>query len=348
MSSNCSIADALHRIDKAISLYADSGIPELDEFHNLLIYWREEIINSFTIAVSYCFLIRDIPAIRFCINSFKRQFSFGINLVGANIAYVINTNIYSAIIGKFYSLKELGLFSQNMKCFSICINTVSMVIDKASFSVLSRQQNEAETLYEKSGRISRYIYMLIFPFCGTIAVLSQPAVTALLGKQWTESAWILSVLMLGSFPLTIKAVYRNLFKTAGLTKNIFHIELVCCAATIFLVLIATRFSFVATVFCLVISQFFSVFLFLLQIKKIFDIKLINCLKDMLNPILATIVCSSGAFLFYHFCLLRYFDDWGCIIIGGVTAMIIASVFYLLTQNKEFLVIFKNIKVHSAK
>ena len=48
LNSNCSIADAPHRIDKAISLFADSGIPELDEFHNLLINWREEIINSFT------------------------------------------------------------------------------------------------------------------------------------------------------------------------------------------------------------------------------------------------------------------------------------------------------------
>jgi transposase len=37
------------KIDKAISLFADSGISELDEFHNLLLNWREEIINSFTI-----------------------------------------------------------------------------------------------------------------------------------------------------------------------------------------------------------------------------------------------------------------------------------------------------------
>ena len=48
LNNNCTIADATHKIDQAISLFADSGIPELDEFHNLLINWREEIINSFT------------------------------------------------------------------------------------------------------------------------------------------------------------------------------------------------------------------------------------------------------------------------------------------------------------
>ena len=49
LNSNCSIAEAPYKIDKAISLFADSGISELDEFHNLLLNWREEIINSFTI-----------------------------------------------------------------------------------------------------------------------------------------------------------------------------------------------------------------------------------------------------------------------------------------------------------
>ena len=48
LNNNCTIANATQKIDQAISLFADSGIPELDEFHNLLINWREEIINSFT------------------------------------------------------------------------------------------------------------------------------------------------------------------------------------------------------------------------------------------------------------------------------------------------------------
>ena len=48
MNNNCTIADATRKINQAISLFADSGIPELDEFHNLLKNWQEEIINSFT------------------------------------------------------------------------------------------------------------------------------------------------------------------------------------------------------------------------------------------------------------------------------------------------------------
>ena len=37
------------RIDEAISIFANCGIPEYEEFHILLVNWREEIINSFTV-----------------------------------------------------------------------------------------------------------------------------------------------------------------------------------------------------------------------------------------------------------------------------------------------------------
>ena len=49
LNSNYSISEAPRKIDQAINLFADSGLSELDEFHNLLVNWREEIINSFTI-----------------------------------------------------------------------------------------------------------------------------------------------------------------------------------------------------------------------------------------------------------------------------------------------------------
>ena len=42
------MTDATLKIGLAISLFAYLEIPELDEFYNLLINWREEIIYSFT------------------------------------------------------------------------------------------------------------------------------------------------------------------------------------------------------------------------------------------------------------------------------------------------------------
>ena len=49
LNAQVTLKTAPVRIDEAISIFGNCGISEYEEFHLLLVNWREEIINSFTI-----------------------------------------------------------------------------------------------------------------------------------------------------------------------------------------------------------------------------------------------------------------------------------------------------------
>lgn len=49
LNAQVTLKTAPVRIDEAISIFGNCGIAEYEEFHFLLVNWREEIINSFTI-----------------------------------------------------------------------------------------------------------------------------------------------------------------------------------------------------------------------------------------------------------------------------------------------------------
>ena len=49
LNSQSTLKTAPTKIDEAIHIFSDCGIEEYEEFHTLLINWREEIINSFTV-----------------------------------------------------------------------------------------------------------------------------------------------------------------------------------------------------------------------------------------------------------------------------------------------------------
>lgn len=49
LNSQTTLKTAQIKIDEAIRIFADCGIEEYEEFHTLLVNWREEIINSFTV-----------------------------------------------------------------------------------------------------------------------------------------------------------------------------------------------------------------------------------------------------------------------------------------------------------
>ena len=48
-NESSSLETACDGLSKAINAFADSGIPEYDEFYTLLVNWTEEIVNSFTV-----------------------------------------------------------------------------------------------------------------------------------------------------------------------------------------------------------------------------------------------------------------------------------------------------------
>ena len=48
-NESSSLETARDGLSKAINAFADSGIPEYDEFYTLLVNWTEEIVNSFTV-----------------------------------------------------------------------------------------------------------------------------------------------------------------------------------------------------------------------------------------------------------------------------------------------------------
>lgn len=49
LNKQATLQTATIRTDETISIFGNCGINEYEEFHLLLVNWREEIINSFTV-----------------------------------------------------------------------------------------------------------------------------------------------------------------------------------------------------------------------------------------------------------------------------------------------------------
>lgn len=49
LNNKATIENASEKIDEAIEMFSNCGIEEYSEFHGLLVNWRDEIINSFTV-----------------------------------------------------------------------------------------------------------------------------------------------------------------------------------------------------------------------------------------------------------------------------------------------------------
>ena len=127
----------------------------------------------------------------------------------------IYTNLQSFIIGKWYSAKDLGFYSQARKLEEIPTNALSSVVNDVSFPAFSELQDEKVRLRASLRKTIKSITYLNMPLFALLIVIAQPLIRLLYGMQWDTSVNYFRILCLSSMIYTLNTVNTNVIKSLG-------------------------------------------------------------------------------------------------------------------------------------
>ena len=106
----------------------------LSGYHVWSLVWQQlsrQFINSFLLWISN----KWYPKFKFSLSSFKELFGFGSKILGANLINTIYKNIFNIVIGKIYSVEQLGQYTIAEQFNQILTNNLTSVIQRVSFPV---------------------------------------------------------------------------------------------------------------------------------------------------------------------------------------------------------------------
>lgn len=246
-------------------------------------YWAliyQNVSATFLGSLGAYIYSRHFPGIKFNFQIFKEQFSFGINLMGANLLNSLSTNIGNNIIGKFFNLSLTGQYVQASKLQGISTSMISSVVDKTFFPHFARINHDINQIHQKGKELTRRMFAYCFPMFLVVIFFAKFIVNILLGSQWIECTPMLQVLMIASFPALGKAMNRNLLKSTGNTKSIFFIELYS-TIVLFVTLSVAIFakSFWLIVISFVVTQFVAYILSVIYLHKKLSFRLWDLFVD---------------------------------------------------------------------
>jgi len=161
------------------------------------------------------------PKFTFSTELLKKHWNFGAKLLGASLLKVGYQNIYVQLIGKTLHLKDAGFFNQANRLNDVPQNIISYPFERVVFPMLANTSN----LSKKINHISRIFAITIVPLLLLGSLISKDIVPLMLGKNWTESGWILSYLLLGSVGSSLEALYRSFIKSTGKTSILLKYEI---------------------------------------------------------------------------------------------------------------------------
>lgn len=266
------------------------------------------------------------PSFIFSKDRFFYHFNYGYKLLLANFLSGTTTNLYNAVVGKFYSLNTAGSFERAFTLNNYPLMVLTQIIGKVSFPLLSKIQEDKEYLHEVFIKLVQFAFFVSAPIMIILSATAKPLILTLLGEKWSESIPIFQILCFGGIFYTLQALNVNTIKIYGRTDYILKGEVFLKVLMVILSGTALYFGFYLFLWSIVLNSFFTLLINMHYCSKVINTTIKQQLLSMLPMLLIAIITFGSIEL-----SLYYLDTFGGVseVIRLFFSVSLGAIVYLL-------------------
>lgn len=264
------------------------------------------------------------PAIHFSREAFKHHFSYGGYLTLSSLLGALSNNLYSIVIGKMYTPKDLGLFDKSFALQTIPTIMVSNVVNTVSFPLLAKYRDDKTSLKQVFRKIMRMVNMLIHPLLIALLVFAQPILVLLYTVKWVDAVPYFQILCLYGIWVPASFYSTNIFKVLGKTKELLKLELLKRSIQLVMLVLVAPFGVIYIAVGVSLFSFISFMINLRFCSKYIAYTFTEQLTDTLPSLLISVMAAAVAYGLYI--ALEAYTDLGVVhliaalLLGGLTYM----------------------------
>lgn len=157
--------------------------------------------------------------------SFKEMSSFGLFTTLSAILNATFDNIYQLILGKYFSISQVGFYYQAKKLQEAPDTVYKLVILQVFYAHLSKLQSKLNEFKLSYNIIAKICAILLGLTTCLVYTYAEEVVYIILGQKWEGSVFYLRILVVSGFFTLQEMVNRNIFKIFNQTHKILYLEL---------------------------------------------------------------------------------------------------------------------------
>ena len=254
------------------------------------------VIQSLTATVlstlGKIYFVRWWPRAPFSKESFKDLFGFSSKLLASWLISSIYENMYTMVIGKFFSASQLGLYSRAQSLAQFPSSNATGVLQSVTYPVLSKLQNDDLRLannYRKMLRLSAYI---IFPLMIGLAFVSDAFIRFVLTDKWIGSIGYLQIICFAFMWYPLHAINLNLLQVKGRSDLFLRLEIIKRVLGVFTLCITIPLGLTVMCYGSVVMSFVALFINTYYTGKLIHVGFLKQLSDLF-PILINCIIMGG-------------------------------------------------------
>lgn len=177
------------------------------------------------------------PQMVFSLFSARRLFGFGSYLLLSGLLDTIYNRAYTLLIGKFYSIRELGFYNRAEGTKQLPVGLLNDVFSRVAFPVFSEAAHDKQKLRRGVQLALRSMMLINLPVMFGLMATAEPVVVTLFGSQWLPSVPMLQVLCLVGALWPLHVINLNVLMAQGHSRLFFRLEIIKkIVGTVFLII----------------------------------------------------------------------------------------------------------------
>ena len=236
------------------------------------------------------------PAPVFSRQSLKAIWRLGLSVFSSSALNTFFLYIYSFVIGAFYNLAALGLYTQADKWSKMGSASISQILTASFVPLLAKFQDDGPNFKRYVSKINRFAAFILFPAMLGIAAVGAPLFHTLFGDKWDGAIFLFQLLAVRGVFVVLISLYTNYLLSLGYAKRLFIVEIVK-DGMIFAAIMAT--VWFGSVTLLVVGQLaasaLTYVIVLVIVTRATGLGAYGMIKDLLPSCVAAVVAVTGAF-----------------------------------------------------
>jgi O-antigen/teichoic acid export membrane protein len=267
----------------------------------------------------YIFNVRWIPRSFFSVESFKCLFGFGSKLLFSGLLHTIYLNLYSIVIGKFYSATNVGYYNRaNVLAQFPSLNLVQ-IMSRAIFPIQCQLQNEESRLQQSLLSYLRYSCFIVFPLMVGLASLSDPFIRLVLTDSWEGAILPLSILSISYMLYPIMHIDSQILVVKGKSDMFLKAESIKKVIAVAILCSTVYLGMIWLCLGIVIYNILDVIIIISFVKKVIHVTYMDHMRNLFPIFVASIVMGMVIHLFLTIC--GSYSYWLQLIVGFVIGVV---------------------------
>ena len=261
-------------------------------------YWTlvvQSLVLNFFLTSGYWLFSKWRPRISFDIRPIKEMFSYSVRILVTSILSVLNANLITVILGRYYSAERVGYYTQANKWSQMGVSVLVSMVTSVAQPVFAGVVDEQERQLRIFRRMMRFAAFISFPSMLGLAFIAPEFIPVVITDKWNDSILLLQILCAGGAFTPLVYVCSHLILSRGKASKYMWSQISLFAAILALVYLLYPKGITAMVIGISTVNAIWILVWTFMVKEELGYKFSHLFSDLVPFLLITCVSIAAAY-----------------------------------------------------